>query len=680
MAQSYLEKFNGTIRKRQAEQILKLLNKQKNTGQIRTIKEFTDRLDSLIRDLNSTVLTPTIKLFSAEAGEVIDTDTFNFMLDRVKDDLEAGFEEAKKIEEVQQSHEAIARDIVLKNLKFGTAELETKVSLYEILSTESEGYDNALFSTFREAKKDRSDRSIRQPDVIFSDPKTLIPIREDAFVDPIGERLLLGSQLRTLVPIRKVRKIFDEDTDLGELVVAPASLNLGNLIDNQKGTYWVESVLFAERRSSVTTKLELDLGAIRDIGFIEIEPATLYGIVLESVDYLDASGTILNASSPELAINSTVGIRFKPVNTRKIILTFRNENYRCTQFEYTTKKGNLLDQAYQQPAEGLTPVTQDIADDLDDIINSQKTKDLISISPSDKKSFSGFEFITGFDNIRTGTALHKPVSIYVSNALTVVDPNHLALKTSETRPALLAGSSTIVDTDTTYDTLDTTFFQSSIEYYVAKRDLDENNNIIRTNIIPILPTNAERIHHERLLLTEKSSVSAIQSDIGYLQFFTDVDLGSIKVYRNGIEIPDITASPGSPSGWIDNTNTVDKIPNTGTRMRFSVRVKNPLPTDVFTVSYTPVLSTTTAIPKTLSEYSTSGITIVDLTGNMSARSMRDHTVRLDSKRDTIKTVKTELRLIIIIRNNVADRSLSAAVEDYKLLVGTKNKTKFLSVT
>jgi len=43
----YLEKFKGTINKRQSDQILKLLSKQRNSGQIRTVEEFTEKLENV---------------------------------------------------------------------------------------------------------------------------------------------------------------------------------------------------------------------------------------------------------------------------------------------------------------------------------------------------------------------------------------------------------------------------------------------------------------------------------------------------------------------------------------------------------------------------------------------------------------------------------------------------------
>src|SRR5688500_16419153 len=119
----YLDKFKDTIGKRQTQQILNLLNKRRNSGQIRTVEEFSQQMEDLIRELTETTLKPSLSLFQAEENNYIDSERQNFMLERVQDDLEAAFEEANNINEVQNAHQAVVRDVILKNLRSGIAEL-----------------------------------------------------------------------------------------------------------------------------------------------------------------------------------------------------------------------------------------------------------------------------------------------------------------------------------------------------------------------------------------------------------------------------------------------------------------------------------------------------------------------------------------------------------------------------
>ncbi len=235
----YLDKFNDTIGKRQAQQILKLLNKQRNSGQIRTVKEFSDRFEELIRDLQSTVLSPSLKVFLAEEDERTSSEGLNFMLDRVQDDLEAAFEEAVNIDEVQRSHEVIVRDVILKNLRAGVAELEAKIGLYEFLNGDVRGFDSAVFTTFKESKENRTERGVEFTSILFIDPRTnqLIRASQDAEVELVGERLVLSNKNKVVHDVVDVRQLFDENNPQSELVVEPAGTNLRNIIDNTKGTY-----------------------------------------------------------------------------------------------------------------------------------------------------------------------------------------------------------------------------------------------------------------------------------------------------------------------------------------------------------------------------------------------------------------------------------------------------------
>ena len=98
----------------------------------------------MIRELTGTFLKPTLALFAAEEHSLIDSEEYNFMLDRVQDDLEAAFEEANNIDEVQKAHEAIMRDVELKNLRAGVAELESKIDLHEFLGRDLNGFDSAV--------------------------------------------------------------------------------------------------------------------------------------------------------------------------------------------------------------------------------------------------------------------------------------------------------------------------------------------------------------------------------------------------------------------------------------------------------------------------------------------------------------------------------------------------------
>lgn len=673
----YLDTFNGILKTRQAEQILKLLNKQKETGAIRTVQEFRDRLDLLIQNLSQSVATPSLQVYQAATDHVIDADSFNFMLDRVHDDLSAAFEEANTISQVQEAHTAVVRDVILKNLQYGIAELESKVDLYKFLNTDKNGFDTALFSTFRESKEQRTTRSVDQSAFLFTDPKVgdIIATSQDASVDLVGERLTLGTELSSMYDIRSIRQIFDATAPQSELIVEPPNTNLENVIDGTTGTYWIQTVLLKDARPSIKLKLQLDLAATKDINLLQIEPAVLKNLILESVDYIDGNNIVTNLVKPELTILSPAKLSFRTVTTKSVILTFRNENYQPIQFEYTSGSDTLFNQSFLEPPQGLAPSLQSVATDLDALLASAKIKDVIGLSTTSPGSFHGYAFTTGFDNIKLGISTYTDRSIYLTAPLNVNDIRQVAIKSAETRPVSDAVFSDAHISTVTYDLLDTDFPHGSIEYYIFKRDFDSNGNILSTIRFPILPLNATRIDHERLVLVEKSLTSNLHNDIGYLNFFTDQLAGIVRVYRNGTELPFYTGTSVT-DGWIDGTTSLDRTPDQGAPMKFRIQIQQPAIGDIYTATYTPMTCNTLAVPKTLNEWATSGAVIVDLIGDLSARIMSTNVTVLEPPANSDKIASSQIFLGIILRNNTANATLTPAVEEYTLTAGHKDDAKF----
>lgn len=697
MAQ-YLNKFKDVIGKRQSEQILKLLNKKRNSGQIRTVQEFTSQLESLMRDLTSTTLIPSLSLFMAKEDEVIDADRYNDMLERVQDDLSAAFEEAVNIDEVQKSHEALIRDVILKNLRAGVAELESQIQLYEFINKDFRGFDSAIFSTFRESREGRTQRGGKQTRILFTDPRTdiLVPVRQDATVELVGERLTLSEENVDFHTVVGVRQIFDSTSPQSEVVVEPPTSSLENIIDNTKGTYWIQSLLFKTRPKFVKVKLEFDLGTTREINVIEIEPASKYGLILEAVHYLDGNNIVTDLEVPEQALDGPGSVRFRKVATNRIILTFRNENPTNTQFEKDDDADPVFMQALKEPRLGYRPRMRSVNSELYRLIGSRKVRSLLGIRRPRRSRFRGYEFLTGIDNVRIGITLYEPKSTYVSSPLTVTNLGTLGLRTLETRPYIDKIDGTLKFTNTTYDLnkttdlvdddalntgeISNTLFTGSIEYWVVKQDLNTAGALLSTTVFPVLPLGVERIYHERLVMTEKSSASLTENDLGTFVFFTNRTNGNIQVYRNGELLVDETGNPAAIEGWQEDpeNNVFGSTANTGTRMSYRIKILGILPGDIITVSYNPMVSSTQSIPSgTALQYGAiGGLQVVDMSGDLSVRLTPGQIVVLDPAGENSSKQNSNVYLIIILRQNTAEPSVTPAVEEYTLLAGARSDDKF----
>ena len=681
----YLDKFKSQIGQKQTEQVIKLLNQQRNSGQIRTIEEFSKKLESLIKDLTSTTIKPISTLYEAEAGKEINSESYNFMLDRTQDDLETAFVEAQNISEIQSSHETIIRDVALKNLKAGIAELESKISLYEFLNKDSRGFNEALFTTFRESKENRTFRGTNDfTAILFKDQKVgdITDLNEDASVELIGEKLTLAVQNATEYPIRHISQLFDDDTEQSELIVDPPNLSLSNLIDGNKETYWVQSLLYTTPREYVKVKLSLDLGIVREINHLEIEPATRLPLILESISYLDHSNTINTLDLDEKEFVSSIAVEFQKISTRRIILTFRNEHFTFSTFQYDPIGNTLMNQSLQQQVGATTPNLTALNPILDTLIPSTKIKELLGVTTNEVFTFDGYEFQTGFDNIRLGLSEYNSRSIYVSSPLKITGAGQVGLKVLEQRPYTPVPTGDVLYTTATYDNLDdnesggnnSRNFLGSIEYWIAKQDFTSTGALFRTNVFPILPLNTERVHHERLMLNEQTNEDLYTKDTGTLNFFTTTTDGDIKVYRNFQLLSQVFDNISD--GWQFIDDVAFRTPNQRTRMKFKVRINQPLATDIYTVTYTPILSSTRSFPESIEEFTAiGGSQVVDLSGDLSIRPIMGQVISFDHIGESQSDLNSEIYLIIILRQNTADTALSPAVEEYTLLTGYKDPTK-----
>jgi hypothetical protein len=288
-----------------------------------------------------------------------------------------------------------------------------------------------------------------------------------------------------------------------------------------------------------------------------------------------------------------------------------------------------------------------------------------SLIQTTNKTFSGFSYDFALDNIFLGYKSYKSKSIFITKPLNLSNPLQIGLKVLESRTYKATSSSTPQTTETTYDTLDDNYFLNSIEYWVLERDFDSTNNLLRFVKYPILPLNVRRVHHERLYLTEKRLTTDLSFNTGYLNFYAieGESYSNIKIYKNGnLYIEGKTISTTSDS------------PNTGLPMKTKIYLASVLPTDIFTVTYTPILSNTSTIPSTFSSYAISKPSLVDLIGDGTVFQTKNQSLLINNNTNNLSS--TQIRLSIILRNNTSNLGLTPAIEEYTFSCSERNMGKF----
>lgn len=658
----YLDKFRSSLPAIQGKQILTLLQEKKDKGEIKTIEEFKAKLTELTVILLSQELTPSLKVFLGEAGEVIDSETYNEMLARIRDDLEAAFSEIDTVEEVLALHQKIINQVILKTLQLAVNELDERISLFEFLSSNRLGLDVGQFNTFSTAKQLQTTRNDALAGILFAGVES----DEDATVDAVGERILLAYDANSYVSIHTVRQIFDSQTSASELDVQFKDSNIQNMIDGTANSYWIYNTLLTNpKQDGVVSKLELDLSATQDINFVEIEPASPYPIILEGITYVKNNNDVGTVSISPITILKPTKIEFSRITANKIVLKFRQYNYVETQFEQKQIDTNYYDALIDNTIE-LQPDKEPLANYFRDILTSSfLLEGILGIprTPSQGLKRKYYQYLIGFDNIRVGFASYSENGIFVSKVLEVNNPGKVAVKASETRPGELSGSISI-DKDLFTSTK---LYHGSIEYSIVKENFDSAGRFIGVDQFPLLPVNQDVVYHERLFLTEAIDLST-ENNAGFLRFFPITDAGDMKVYRNGTLLTETTDWTKASAGLtaLDQTS-----PTAGSRMIKAIKVNSPRITDIYTVTYTPLVGNSMELPKT----SGGLIKVSSLGPNGSIRAVSGATIT-DTNRGSNIIAKSNIYLIIILRRNSAEQYLSPSVEEYTLLAGSQDQTKF----
>jgi len=673
----YLDRIQSVLNDVQSQHITNLLQKEKNTGQISNLDQFRQRLSELTQQILADQITPSLQIFLGNFNQVIDSETFDFMLDRIHDDLETVYSELNTLDEVTNSHIDIINNVILKAIKLGINELENKISLYELLAGDGNGFTQSLFNTFSATQDGRTSRTDPNVGILFQDPRTKEVSETDVAVDTIGDKINLGTDIDTplsYIPIKTITQIFDNEATQSEDIVAFANTDIKNVINGTTGTYWTYSILQKQiNPNGVTAKFELDLGNGIDINFIEIESAALFPMQLVKIEYLNPNGTYSDINIFETLLNRNLRISFAKVNAKKINIVLNQTTALEVQYENKTISDNWNAITANEQASGSV---DSIANELESSIKSStllQTAFMVQNIPTGQQ-VKYFDYVIGFDSIKIGYGEYASDSIFVSSEITINSLQQIGLKSNELRP--LESSGIISFTDQTYPTDNVGFFHGSIEYNVVLQNYNNKDQLVDIDIIPIIPVGVETINHERLLLVNQVGTSQVPNS-GVLRFYTphfnDTQISKINVYRNGTLLTYTT-------DWIieEYPYTNDFVPPNGLPNTVGIRILAPGPNDFFTVSYTPLLSNTSAHPLTLDnidiEYDTStdvptGIKVVDLVGDASATMNQSNIINVSDQKHNGQVISyTKINLSIILRRNSNNLNLTPAVTQYTLLL------------
>jgi len=219
--------------------------------------------------------------------------------------------------------------------------------------------------------------------------------------------------------------------------------SIANIIDGQRGTFWIMPILCREARSSgVPMEIALHMNSAQDINYVEIEPACNFPLWLVGIDYYDSNSNRQSVDTSGVLLTGPTRINFGRVTTRVLILRFRQDNYQEVQFVRREGSSNFERAILGEFTDGID--MEAISEDLRHVLSSDFVlTDLLGVQNPASAQAKYFEYTIGFDNIRAGFSTFNERGIFVSNKKTVSKPGQIAVKATEVRPTQLADYTTI---------------------------------------------------------------------------------------------------------------------------------------------------------------------------------------------------------------------------------------------
>lgn len=648
----FLSGFLGNLPAIQTKQILRLLARMRDQGEIRTQEEFQSRLAGLLKSVKGGELSEQTPYLLFADGDLLESDAIRTFLDLARLDSEAMLGAVETIGDALRAHYRILSQNYFDAIEASIVELEAETTAYEVLETHKfSGFGTVLktcnfsgaISTPGASKPDSMAVSL------FTDSRGGVP----ATYSPPGRgepglRLGLSSSGRQrTVSFSSVEISTDSTTPQTEFSISSAENIPTSAIDGSLDTAWKHSVLLNEHPSSCRLKLRLVFPSAKRINAFAINGLADVPMKLVSASYKDAGGQEFDLGIGTSSSRSRSGLigSYVPddvmwiignreqifqtgdITAKSILLTLQQDTGVDGEFFYDAEIGSWKSGYRTDELVGYITNPADWA-------SSSVAEPLGITQDSRGRMRARFaEYVFGLKNAYALERDYDQTGLFVIEPFEVKKtPNTLALYT---------------DVDWPIGSL------ADIEFLLKKENYSMDGSVLDTELFPIVPYGTSSIN-ERVFLSRRD-VSSINSS-GVLRFYPDFSQ-SFKLYSDGVEM---TLGVGYYISIDDGATWLIEVPTTlpsTVPMVCRIRVASPSPSGTYVCSYMPLAST--------------GDTGEDVWLNT------EKTVRLDSRqvysfskiRPTGEVSSCKLCLQIITRANSLDTRTTPYLKELVLLGG-----------
>ena len=632
----YLETWKSGMPAIQGAQVGQILTAMQEEGLIRTEEEYRNAINRISAMIRGTDPIPTVKLFYAVLNEYADSESYNWMIERLRDDLSTGFGESELIGEVLEAHQKVYEEFTLAKLRSLIETIREEVNLHVLLRQNSEGFSNLQYNTFAQNSKSTTTKSSLLEQLFFDRSSKKMLDDDPAIIDAINESLELNPT-KGQFQFVEVQEV-DTDTTLTDYTYELPNNDISNMIDGTNQTYYTK-VFFMEDivTGGAQVKFFLDPGKLSPINYVEVQPVADYPFQVSNIEYTDKEGNLQDVELQESGILNQdifrpIVYHFKKVDARYVYVTLNQPHYTMLNFH-----GSSLMEA--TPAEdfyGTNLESEMVQDAVRSVIDDEPFLQNFPEEFDDELLL--YQYVIGFDNIVAGEIAYEELGIFVSEVFSVARCRRIGLDADE------------VDTNETL-----TGRRASFEYWIYKQDYNADGGIIATTALPILSLSDIRVF-ERLELLE--TIGATRPNTGTTRFQGHYGAGAptgdeeIKVYSNGVELTYLTDWEFEDLGILNNINYT--------------RIKLTAVTDeVYTVEYTPVQFHPGNTERGYQRFQPNAYykgdnNLIFTHGDIGSEEVEESDVYL---------------IVIMKRNNIDDNTQSPKLNEYSLLVASQDPTR-----
>lgn len=643
----YIDNFKSLVPALQGNKVINRVEGMKEAGEIQTETEYNNKLSELLAEISTDEFKPTFKYMPLKEGRS-SSEHFNYLMDRIYDDLDVAFTELNNIFATVKAHDIFFRDKLLDDLHFTLKAMEDEVDGLIDISDTRNAFDNVLTNSFSGENFSLSNTDPVASEILYDNRKEeRITDNLLGFIDSREEALMLPLSDKQEIPFTEVQVVTADSTDtVVDIKVADSKIE--NIIDLDVSSGWTHNILRKEILSDgAKLSIELNLGDKREINYLTIHPVSDFPMLLESIKYIDINNESINIPDTSLfntSLNKPVTVSFIDIIAKKIVLNLKQDN--SVLFDYVKNKEITIDDLKRDNSS-----TRSTAILSEEIVKTIQDPDILSVIPVSEVTSNEYDvynhYIFAFKEISTGLSAYKSDGYFISREYRIDIPQRIAIETKEIIPEYFnveSGSNEKI---------------GSFEYTIIKKDYNENNELIQDKIFSILPTGCSSVSGERLFFDSTRRIIPLR----FLGHYSDNDGSDIQIYRNNIELTrGVDWRFSDRSNQLDNSDSTLQPGTSYTNIEI-LHSSDVIRTGIYTANYIPrqIKEPNTSVERDGIIYFDSGAT--------------EHQVH-----NGVENVSySNIYLKTVMRNNSFEDSKTVKLEHYKILSSSVDENKYVRI-